>query len=329
MRAALLVALLLATPAAVGGSSGKVVMVTGASAGFGEVVGRFLARQGKRVVLTARRAEKLQRVVDGITAAGGDAIAVTHDVQNDGDHAAAFRAAEEAFGGVDCVFANAGWEGTPVPLADWSADNLAKILLTNLMGAQLSTKHAMPAFARRGGGAVIYASSVAALMGLEHGRMVEGLGGAFAPYTASKAGLDGFIRNMAPAAAAQNVTLWPLNIATFRGTEMNDRVQVAFGADSADGTAGFNPYYSTKVGDPEDLARVVNHIVDGTTLWQPAQQIVVDGDVTFDGTLLYKTVGDMKERWPSPAELEPELRGADGGPYTGNYQGVKAKKDEL
>jgi NADP-dependent 3-hydroxy acid dehydrogenase YdfG len=60
--------------------TGKVVVITGASSGLGEATARYLAERGAAVVLGARRAERLQALVDEITRAGGKASAVVTDV---------------------------------------------------------------------------------------------------------------------------------------------------------------------------------------------------------------------------------------------------------
>ena len=88
--------------------SGRVALVTGASSGFGEHFAKVLADNGAKVVVGARRLERLQKLVEDIRSAGGEALAVTMDV-NDGDSvSAAFDCAEATFGVVDIVVNNAG-----------------------------------------------------------------------------------------------------------------------------------------------------------------------------------------------------------------------------
>ena len=64
---------------------GKVVLITGASSGFGEEAARLFARQGASVVLAARRIDRLQELVARIQAEGGEAMATTVDVTNSAD----------------------------------------------------------------------------------------------------------------------------------------------------------------------------------------------------------------------------------------------------
>lgn len=91
--------------------SGRVALITGASSGIGARWARLLAGAGARVVLCARRTERLETLVAEITAAGGAAMAVATDVSDEGSVVAAYDAAEQAFGPVDTIIANAGVSG--------------------------------------------------------------------------------------------------------------------------------------------------------------------------------------------------------------------------
>jgi NAD(P)-dependent dehydrogenase (short-subunit alcohol dehydrogenase family) len=88
--------------------SGRVALVTGASSGLGTRFARVLAANGAKVVLFARRAERLSSVVDEIRAGGGQALAVAGDVTSTDDMRRAFDEAEAAFGTVTILCNNAG-----------------------------------------------------------------------------------------------------------------------------------------------------------------------------------------------------------------------------
>ena len=88
--------------------SGKVAMVTGASSGFGVHFAKILAARGAKVVVAARRIDRLESLVAEIVAEGGEALAVSMDVTNSESIATAFDQGEAAFGTITLVANNAG-----------------------------------------------------------------------------------------------------------------------------------------------------------------------------------------------------------------------------
>jgi NADP-dependent 3-hydroxy acid dehydrogenase YdfG len=86
----------------------KVVIITGASSGIGASTAKLLAGKGAKVVLGARREEKLKQLVDEIQSAGGEAVYQVMDVVDPADNEAVVELAKEEFGGVDVIFLNAG-----------------------------------------------------------------------------------------------------------------------------------------------------------------------------------------------------------------------------
>lgn len=157
---------------------GRVVLVTGASSGLGQHFARLLASVGARIAVAARRADKLQGVVDDIAAAGGEARAFTLDVTD----AASVRACVDAVGawGVpDVVINNAGVTVTR-PLLEQTEEDFDQVLDTNLKGCWLvATEAARRMVAAGKGGAIV---NVASILG-------ERVAGGVAPYAISKAGV--------------------------------------------------------------------------------------------------------------------------------------------
>ncbi|UXY36253.1 SDR family oxidoreductase [Streptomyces albidocamelliae] len=113
--------------------SGRTAVVTGAASGIGEAVALQLAAQGARVALLARRAERLDAVVEKIRADGGRALAVTADVTDDASVAAARELVHETFGAVDLVVNNAGVM-LPNPVGAGRLDEWQRMLDTNVTG---------------------------------------------------------------------------------------------------------------------------------------------------------------------------------------------------
>ncbi|MBO0750162.1 MAG: SDR family NAD(P)-dependent oxidoreductase, partial [Porphyrobacter sp.] len=110
---------------------GRVAVVTGASSGIGEACAIAFAEKSAKVVLAARRAERLSALVERLEGIGGEALAVTTDVTSEVDVDNLFAQAVERFGTVDVLINNAGIaDSTPVdemPLELWH-----RVLETNL-----------------------------------------------------------------------------------------------------------------------------------------------------------------------------------------------------
>ena len=119
---------------------GKHVVITGASSGFGSHFAGVLAEAGARVVLGARRVDRIQDRVAEIRAAGGEAAGLPLDVRNADSIRGFLAAAEEAFGPIDVLINNAGVEAgaktyTMIDEEDWDF-----VMDTNLKGAWMMSK---------------------------------------------------------------------------------------------------------------------------------------------------------------------------------------------
>jgi NADP-dependent 3-hydroxy acid dehydrogenase YdfG len=150
--------------------SDKVVVVTGASSGLGEAAARHLAAKGARLVLAARRLDRLQALVAEIAAAGGQAIAVQTDVTVKAEVEAMIAAGVQAFGRVDVLVNNAGYMAI-APMSATKTDEWDKMIDINIKGLLYGVAAALPVFERQGSGHFINIASIA-------GRKVFSPGGA-------------------------------------------------------------------------------------------------------------------------------------------------------
>lgn len=141
---------------------GKTVIITGASSGIGEATAKRLASQGARVVLGARREEKLAKIVRDIEDDGGDAVYQKLDVTVESENEAIVDRAKEAFGGVDAIFLNAGIMPT-APLSAMKTDEWHKTVDVNITGVLNGVAAVLPTFIEQKSGHVIATSSVAGL----------------------------------------------------------------------------------------------------------------------------------------------------------------------
>ena len=143
------------------GFAQRVVVITGASSGFGADIARQAVAQGARVVLAARSTDKLNALVAEL--GGADhAIAVTADVTSDSD-VAHLVATANAFGTVDTLINNAGF-GFIDPIVDAPLSDLQRIMDVNVYGAVRCTKAFLPGLIQRGQGQIIMLASMAGLV---------------------------------------------------------------------------------------------------------------------------------------------------------------------
>ncbi|MEO9200712.1 MAG: glucose 1-dehydrogenase [Antricoccus sp.] len=164
---------------------GKVVLITGASSGFGEAMATGFARQGADIAVCGRRLDRVQATAASVQELGRRAIAVQTDVSNPQDCERFAQAAIEQLGRIDVLINNAGI-GTAAPMTRENPEDFRRVIEVNLNGAYWMSQSAV----RRmpDGGAIINIASVL-------GSMTTGL--PQAAYSASKAGMLGLTMDLA------------------------------------------------------------------------------------------------------------------------------------
>jgi NADP-dependent 3-hydroxy acid dehydrogenase YdfG len=143
--------------------NGKVMVVTGASSGIGEASAKLLAKNGAKVLLGARRTEKLEQIVTAIRQEGGIAEFKAVDVTDREDVQAFVHFAKDTFGRVDVIFNNAG----VMPLSLMTAlnvDEWDKMIDVNIRGVLNGIAAGLPIMEAQGGGQFINTASIAAHM---------------------------------------------------------------------------------------------------------------------------------------------------------------------
>ncbi len=175
--------------------SGRVAFVTGASQGIGRACALKLATAGAAVAVAARNQEKLNDLVNEITAAGGTALACTLDVTDEEQVKASIKGAISQFGKIDILVNNAGITRDQLVMrmkrADWDT-----VLQTNLTSAYLCIQQVSSSMLKQRWGRIINIASIFGQMG-QAGQ---------ANYSASKAGLIGLTMAIARELGSRNIT---------------------------------------------------------------------------------------------------------------------------
>lgn len=175
---------------------GRVAVVTGASSGIGEACAIEFVNKGAKVVLAARRQERLDALVEKLEGMGGEALAVVTDVTDEDAVRTLFTAAKDRFGTVDYLINNAGIADS-TPAHELSLEDWRRMLDTNLTSAFLCAKHVWPIMLAGGHGRIINVGSISA-------RVPRAESPA---YTASKFGLDGLTRALAVDGRENNIAV--------------------------------------------------------------------------------------------------------------------------
>jgi 3-oxoacyl-[acyl-carrier protein] reductase len=144
--------------------TGKVVLITGASAGIGQACARAFAQEGARLVLTGRRQERLDELKQEAKKAGTEAISVIGDAREESTAIKAVEAATQAFGRIDILINNVG-VGNYKNLIDTSAEEYDMLMDSNVRSTFLFTRHTVPVMLKQKQGTILMISSMAGVYG--------------------------------------------------------------------------------------------------------------------------------------------------------------------
>ncbi len=226
----------------------RVAVVTGGANGLGREIALVLARAGAKVAVGDLEADGVERTAAAITTAGGDGIAVAGDLTEEGPAARLIEAAVARWGKLDILVNNVGgsknskiWE---MPVADWDF-----VLRLNLRSTFLCTRAAAPHMMRQRYGRIVCMSS-----GAREGTPWTAYYQGGAAYSAAKAGVHGFVRDVALELAEHGVNVNAVAPGPI------DTERAGPGLRRLDATVEFSPSRMTplhRIGEPIEVAHAV------------------------------------------------------------------------
>lgn len=250
---------------------GKVIIVTGAAGGIGRAAAERFAREGGRIVAVDLKDSPLDQTVSALEAADGEVLAIDADVTRAADVEGCVAAAERRFGGVDCLFNNAGIEGAVAPIDEYPDDVFDRVLAVNVRGVFLAMKYVIPALRRRGGGTVVNTASVAGLIGEP----------AISAYVASKHAVIGLTRCAAQAYGPEGIRANAVCPAMIETRMMRS---LEAGLDPADPEAARTELGARvplgRYGTPDEVADLVAFLCSDDARFINGSSYTIDGGMT-------------------------------------------------
>ena len=239
----------------------RVAIVTGAASGIGEATARLLGERGLDVALVARRRERLEAVVAAITAAGGRALAVPADLSAPRAPWEIVQAVLEARGRLDVIVNNAATFRLK-PVEEFTLEEFDEHVAVNVRAPYFLVQAALPSLRASPAPVVVNVSSAAAVM-YRRRQTVYGL---------TKAALEHLTLNLAAELAPDRI-----RVACVRPGPVATEIHTAV----ADPDARLRELGSLvplgRVGQPEEIARWIGHLVEPEAEWVTGAVLTIDG----------------------------------------------------
>jgi NAD(P)-dependent dehydrogenase (short-subunit alcohol dehydrogenase family) len=249
--------------------TGKVAVITGGAGGIGKAVGKLFVTEGADVLLVDLDEQALQ---DACKEIGSNKVSYCiADVTKAEDNLEMIRIAEERYGGVDILLANAGIEGDVASIVDYDESRFDQVMAVNIKGPFLGLKAAIPAINKRGGGSVIITSSVAGING----------GANVAPYVTSKHAVIGMMKSAAKECAAMNIRVNTVNPSPVE-TRMMRSLEEGFAPGQAEAMKA-QMQANIPLGryaEPEDIANIMLFLVSDDASFVTGSVYMADGGTT-------------------------------------------------
>lgn len=249
-------------------SDRPVTIITGSSRGIGRSAAELLAARGHRVVISSRNQDSCEAVADAIRTEGGDAIAIACHVGHEEQLQALVSKTVEACGRIDNLVLNAASNPVYGPSDNVDLKAFDVIMHNNVFGSLRLSHLVRPHLARAGGGAVVLVSSIAGQLG---NRVIGA-------YGMSKAAENQLVRNLALEFGRDGIRVNGVAPGLIR-TDFSKALL-------ADERAVKHFETTTplgRIGEPDDIARVIAFLVGEDSAWLSGQIITADGGITVTG----------------------------------------------
>ena len=247
----------------------KVAIITGGAGGIGRAAGRLFVAEGAQVLLADIDEDALRNAVAEI-----GSNQVSHCVTDVTDLEANQRMvalAEERYGGVDVMLANAGIEGQVKPITECDVEVFDRVMAVNVRGVWLGLKSVIPAMQKRGGGSIVITSSVAGVTGTP----------GISPYNTSKHAVIGMMRSAAQECAAMGIrvnTVNPSPVETRMMRSLEEGMAPGAGEEVHAMLEARIPLQ--RYGEPDDIAKLMLFLASDDSSFVTGSVYMADGGMT-------------------------------------------------
>tara|TARA_R110002072_G_scaffold12295_2_gene53552 strand:- start:1444 stop:2208 length:765 start_codon:yes stop_codon:yes gene_type:complete len=247
----------------------KVAIITGGAGGIGKAAGKLFVAEGADVLLVDLDEAALKAACDEI---GSNRVSYcVADVTRSDDNQKMVAVAEERYGGVDVLLANAGIEGDVAPIVGYDEARFDQVMAVNVKGPFLGLQAAIPAINKRGGGSIVITSS---MMGVTGGANIT-------PYVTSKHAVIGMMKSAAKECAGMNIrvnTVNPSPVDTRMMRSLEEGFAPGDGAAMKERMAANIPL--GRYAEPEDVAKMMLFLASDDSDFITGSVYMVDGGST-------------------------------------------------
>ena len=256
---------------------GKVVIITGGSSGIGRGAAQVFAREGARVVIAARNAERGERAAEEIGKAGGETMFVATDVSKSAEVEKLVGKTVQRYGRLDCAVNNAAaYTGAFSLTADFTEEEFDHTMAVDLKGVWLGMKFQIRQMLaqERPGGAIVNTSSVNGLGGTPMGSL----------YSAAKAGILGLTKSAAYEYGGKGIRVNALVAGAFDTPMLNNAIDKSTGGNAEareKAVASFKAMIAAgRIGNPLEAGEVIAWLCSDAASYVTGHSMIADGGLS-------------------------------------------------
>ncbi|QFU76847.1 SDR family oxidoreductase [Halioglobus maricola] len=258
----------------------KVMIVTGAGGSIGTAAVKRCAEEGAKLVLNDIREEPLMEAAEACRAAGAEVVTLVSDTRSEEACEEMAAKANEAFGRIDCVWANAG-DVWVAEASEQDKDFWTRCLELELTGQWLPVRAALPTMIEQKSGSVLFSSSMTANVGIKH----------ISAYSAAKGGLQALVKTLAVEFGCHKIRFNSLALGSIEGRHIiaSNAMRQGISYEDAEAIVSVTKkmrdqiFAVDRMGTPEDIAPIVAYFASDESEWITGTNYFADGGLTHTG----------------------------------------------